>query len=614
MTTSLLKVADIYCGAGGLSAGFGKATVALPNGGAAGFKIVYGLDKDKHAIASFNSYHKKQDPETSEQIGQCLPVSRAQRESWLLEPNHPKIDVLIGGPNCQGVSAAGLRNPSDKRNEMFRHFRSLVATLRPDWFVMENVPGLAHANNRKLLRAMMEAFAEIPGYRVAADILLAAHFGVPQFRYRLFIIGTRTGKPIRFPNKRFSKTKDFNTVRNAIEDLKKVKIAKDCDVEQDGFYNHCVVAVGADNKKRIKSIRQGEDWREMPIHLLPARFFATRASDQKGTYGRLMWDWPAYTITSATSNVTAGPFTHPTKHRPLTVREAARLQSFDDDHVFYGPVATQYRQVGNAVPPLMAQAVAETILQIHFLDPIGSGGTRDGRITLEMLANKDKSKRSFPTLTPRFITPKSKWKHKSLLFPRRGGAEEEKQEIELPWDVKKRPPNPYPDDLDILRMRAEQSGNLREAVRAKAIYGYLQGKTREEILRETTKSSASVRKWVREFYEGGLDGWRAYHSPIVYQFQDQPEKQRLIETSIRLVRKPVIENSTANGQRERMHMNEYLKKIIERYKDCSTRDLILAIEKKEKRGVGTVYVQDLLAVAAVCLTNEFRDYLEKNLE
>lgn len=609
--TKKLKVADIYCGAGGLSAGFGKATVELPDGGSAGFDIVYGLDKDEHAIASFNAYHKLHDSEGREKIGQCISVSDAQQESWLLKPTHPKINVLIGGPNCQGVSAAGLRNPKDKRNEMFQYFRDLVADLKPDWFVMENVPGLVHANNRKLLLTIMEALAD-PGYEVAADVLLAAHYKVPQFRYRLFLIGTKTGKPIRFPDPYVTDIQQFRTVRNSIKDLNKIEPCEDCDELCNGFYNHCVVDVGDVNRKRIKAIKPGEDWREMPVHLLPARFFATRASDQKGTYGRLAWDWPAYTITSATSNITAGPFTHPKHNRPLTVREAARLQSFDDDHRFFGPVAAKYRQIGNAVPPLLAKAVAQTILHCNFLDPIGIGGTHEGAITLEGLRDAVKNKKSFHTLTPRFISPDTKWEHKRLRYPKK--REPKPKSIKVEWEPTKRQNTPFAKDVSVLRRRAGQSGNLREAVRAKAILAYLEKKPKKQILRETTKSAYSVKKWIKEFYAGGIDGWRAYHSPIADQFQDQPEKRRLIEKSIRLVRKPSPDSDNGEGKRERMHMNGYLKLLIQHFKPKSTRDLILVIEKKESRGIGTVYVQDLLAVAAVCLTDEFRDYLEQNIE
>lgn len=609
MTTEFLEVADIYCGAGGLSAGFAKASIELPSGGSARYKIVYGLDKDVNAIKAFNEYHKKDGSNSHSEIGQCISVTDAQEESWLLKPSFPKIAVLIGGPNCQGVSAAGLRNPNDERNEMFRYYRDLVADRRPEWFVMENVPGLAHANNRKLLRAIMAAFAEIPGYEVAADVLLAAHYGVPQFRYRLFVVGTRTGKLVRFPDPFLSKIKEFKTVRDAIKDLQKIKPSGDCDEEREGFYNHCVVTIGRENKERIRAIRQGEDWREMPVELLPARFFATRASDQKGSYGRLAWNWPAYTITSATANVTAGPFIHPTQDRPLTVREAARLQGFDDDHVFYGKIAAQYRQVGNAVPPPLAQAVAETILRSHFLDPMGMGQTHEGKITLDLLDKK--SKRSFPMLTPRFIPEARKWEHKPLKYPRKEQPKAKK--IDLPWKTEKRPQNPYPQDVPMLRQRAEQSGNLKEAVRSRAILGYLDGESRDWILRKTSKSAVSIKKAVREFYEGGLDGWRAYHSPIVDQFQDQPRKQQLIGASIRLVRAPAADNLNGDGKGERLHMNQYLKQLIEKFRALSTRELIMAVEEKESRGIGTVYVQDLLAVAAVCLTDEFVPLIERSI-
>src|SRR6185295_9291845 len=100
--------------------------------------------------------------------------------------------------------------------------------------------------------------------------------------------------------------------------------------------NHFCGDISRANKLRIKTIRPGEDWRYMPINLLPEGYFATRASDQKGAYGRLLWDWPAYTVTNSCRNITAGVFTHPDYDRVLSVREAARLQSFHDDHVFHG--------------------------------------------------------------------------------------------------------------------------------------------------------------------------------------------------------------------------------------------------------------------------------------
>jgi hypothetical protein len=292
------------------------------------------------------------------------------------------------------------------------------------------------------------------------------------------VIGNRIGAPIRFPNPQFKDTKDFKTVRSAIADLRNVEPIRDEEEEQEtGVDNHFVVDVGGTNVRRVESIEPGEDWRDMPVALLPERFFATRASDQKGTYGRLEWDWPAYTITASVSNVTAGPFTHPEHDRPLSVREAARLQSFDDTHVFQGPFDSQYRQVGNAVPPLLSQAVAEAILFCHYERDHANGWGHAGRITLEMLEAQSKGKANFPTLTPRFPGRTPRWKRKPVkgnpAATKKTRLHEAKEAFE--WDEKKRPRPKFPRQMAELKRLGEQPGNYRAAKRAEAILSYFNG-------------------------------------------------------------------------------------------------------------------------------------------
>src|SRR6185369_2899456 len=188
---------------------------------------------------------------------------------------------------------------------------------RPKWFLMENVPGLTHTNNRELLATIFQEFEAIEGYRVSSDVLLAADHGVPQIRYRFFIIGTDTEAPIRFPQET---TRPYTTVRQAIFDIANYppnengKNGKNYSTKGCPSNHHCSDITKA-NRLRIKAIRPGEDWRHMPIQLLPEGYFATRASDQKGAYGRLLWDWPAYTITNSCRNITAGVFTHPDQDR-----------------------------------------------------------------------------------------------------------------------------------------------------------------------------------------------------------------------------------------------------------------------------------------------------------
>jgi DNA (cytosine-5)-methyltransferase 1 len=593
MKAPQLTVADLYCGPGGLSAGFVNARASWLHNHNEQFQIAYGLDKDPDAVATFNRYHARTNGAQTK-VAECRPVSEVSGKSILAYAEVDAIDVLIGGPNCQGVSAAGLRNPKDRRNEMFRRFVELVQELRPQWFVMENVPGLTHANNRGLLRTIFEELSAIPGYRVEADVLLAAHFEVPQFRHRIFFVGTRTNAPIRFPTAQITDPAQFRTVRQAIGTL------RDTLRDEDGkSSNHWWVDLGDENLRRIKSIRPGEDWRDMPIRLLPERFFATRASDQKGTYGRLEWEWPAYTITSSVSNVTAGPFTHPEHHRPLSVREAARLQSFDDEHILVGPIDSQYRQVGNAVPPRLARAVAEAILFCHFCPQEAEHQGQSGRITPQLLADEAKGKAVFPTLTPR--SPRRFPKRTRKQVNVREKADEGFMPLPVAWRKEKRPSIPHKEDVETLRRLAAQPGNYRAAKRARVILGYFEGKSQQSILKRAKVSKSSIEKWIAGFVSSGLEGWRAYHTPLNRVLKDDPTLIYKIKAATSQVRTAGSEIRLAQNGNKRLHMNDFLLRLKERFGKHSTRELIRKVERELGSGIGTVYVGDLLAMAAVVL-------------
>src|SRR5947208_3040661 len=148
-----LSVAEIYCGAGGLSAGFKAATAWWSGDPNQRFRIMYGVDRDKDAISTFRTFHfHDRKKESVEIVAPCKDVTKVSGAEILaaIKPRR-RLDVLIGGPSCQGVSPAGLRNPDDNRNAMLLAFIRLVKELQPRWFLMENVPGLTHANNRELL-------------------------------------------------------------------------------------------------------------------------------------------------------------------------------------------------------------------------------------------------------------------------------------------------------------------------------------------------------------------------------------------------------------------------------------------------------------------------------
>lgn len=626
----MLTVVDLFCGAGGLSSGFTSAKAQWRDNRGEHFQIVYGVDRDADAMTTFRAAHFPHlDLAQQKIVAPCEDITRISREDILkvIRP-HNQVDVLIGGPNCQGVSAAGLRNPDDHRNDMLRAFIRLVDELRPSWFVMENVPGLTHVNNRELLGAIFQEFEKIDGYQVSGDVLLAADYGVPQLRYRLFVVGTNTGAPIRFPPASHVPAlrdgrqqlpivgNEYQTVRQAIFDL-----AADMPqvYDEEGMTerlaqasvtlpNHVYVALRELNVSRIQAVPPGYDWRSMPIRLLPERYFATRASDQKGAYGRLSWDWPAYTITNGVRNVTAGPFTHPVHDRPLTVREAARLQSFSDDYVFFGSIDAQYRQIGNAVPPQLAQAVAESILYCHYHGDAASNWGRQGRINYQLICDALAGKAQFPTLTKRNVEPlvdrRPDRKPNNRLVVKKKAVER----VSV-WDTNLRPDDPFPEETVLLRKLAEQPRNYRAAKRAKAIVGFLDGKLRDEIVREANASEDSVRKWVDGYFADGLDGWRAYHTSVMHITQNRPELQEKIQNALTLVRRTLLVPAGSKGaltQHKRLYMNRYLLNLIDRFGNRSVAQLIMEAEAVLGCSLGTVYVGDLLAICDVVL-DEFND-------
>lgn len=376
---------DLFCGAGGLSSGFEQA----------GFSSVFANDIDKDACNTYSKNH----PNCKVH---CGDVETLTGSSILNLCGLDHIPLVIGGPNCQGVSLRGLRDPNDPKNKAFYNFVRLVDELKPEWFVMENVPGLMHKHNRELANSIFKEFSDI-GYECGGEVLLAADYGVPQLRYRLIIIGNRNGQKIVFPdqthfspflNREQSPVDLINknlwrTVLDAISDLEQLenggsltKNAYRLSVDDaakngaDSSYleyvraglsdtsNHICHRTSDNNIELIKHIPQGGNWKNIPEKLRPERFKKVALKDHTTTYGRLRWQMPARTITTYFNNISSGAFTHPENHRGISVREGARIQSFRDDFEFTGSLARQYRQVGNAVPPLLAYNVAKPIYNL----------------------------------------------------------------------------------------------------------------------------------------------------------------------------------------------------------------------------------------------------------
>lgn len=291
----------------------------------------------------------------------------------------PDADIVIGGPPCQGFSLLNRNRDGDPRKEMWRPFMEVVERSGADIFLIENVPQLLGTPEHS---AINERAAEL-GFKVAAEKLCAADYGVPQTRHRAFILGCRFADPHkvfppcpthRKPNEEPKSKKLFSgpllpswrTVRDAIEDLEPPQGTEIRDI-QEPYNLHFGRNPTAKSLARYKAIpKEGMnrfDLQRRALHLTPDCWIRKK-SGGTDLFGRLWWDRPAFTIRTEFFKPEKGRYLHPEQHRPITHREAARLQSFPDDFIFCGSKIEIAKQIGNAVPPLLAAAVASSILEL----------------------------------------------------------------------------------------------------------------------------------------------------------------------------------------------------------------------------------------------------------
>lgn len=308
-----------------------------------------------------------------------------------------ELDLLFAGPPCQGFSMIGARVVWDERNNLFREVLRLGAALRPRCIVIENVPGLVTLAGGAYLRAILRGL-EDAGYTAACAELLAAHYGAPQMRWRLIIIAWRRdlgieggyGFPVPaagrgsigdlLPNCTITdrETAGFVTTRDAIGDLPPVEAGEEVtryagpaasdyqremraglDGELSGFLaNHYAARLSPANLARIRLLKPGQDWRDLPHDMLPSGMQRALRKDHTRRYRRMTWEGIPRSVITRFRDPKSGEYTHPDQDRTITIREAARLQGFTDRFVFQGDRSSQYEQVGNAVPAHLALAIA----------------------------------------------------------------------------------------------------------------------------------------------------------------------------------------------------------------------------------------------------------------
>ena len=343
-----LRVADLFAGVGGLSQGFISK----------GFDIEFAIEHNKEIAYSYKLNHPKT-------VVYDEDISKIDLK--LLKEKHPQIDVIVGGPPCQGFSQKGKRlSIDDERNYLFKKFIDTVEIFKPKYFVLENVPNILTTANGFFKDEIIKGFEKL-GYKVNSSTLNASDFGVPQNRKRAFFIGSLNGNLLEFP-----KPYNFKTnIKEAIYDLPFLESGqgeeffeyekkplseyqKKLRSKSKGIYNHQSTKHSDLAIERLKLIPKG-----MGKEVLPQEH--RTKSIYSGTWSRLLEDGIAATITTRFDTPSSGLFTHPILNRCLTVREAARIQSFADDFIFYGTKTIQMKQVGNAVPPLLASQIAQII-------------------------------------------------------------------------------------------------------------------------------------------------------------------------------------------------------------------------------------------------------------
>ena len=342
----------------------------------AGINVIAAVEFNSQIAKTYEYNH----PATKMLVDDIKNIS-AETIKSIFDEQGVKCNIIFGGPPCQGFSMAGNRIRSkvsfleDSRNYLFKEYIRMVETLNPDAFVIENAPGVLNYNNGAVKEEIYTTFEKL-GYKIASKVLCVADFGVPQTRHRAVFIGNKLGiePSLLFPIASHTE-ETYVTIRDAISDLPPVEAGKGLEVtpySQDitlsdyqktmvsstgTVFNHESSNHKPETLKILSMIKQGQTMKDL------SEEYHTK-SVHSGAYGRMIYDKLAYTLTTRLNTPSVGRITHPTQDRTITPREAARIQSFPDDYRFIGDITSIGMQIGNAVPPLLAKAIASHILEI----------------------------------------------------------------------------------------------------------------------------------------------------------------------------------------------------------------------------------------------------------
>jgi DNA (cytosine-5)-methyltransferase 1 len=339
---------DLFSGAGGLSLGANMA----------GIDVVLAVEKDRHAATTYALNH----PNT-ELL--CIDIQKLVKLPDNIDITGCNV-ILFGGPPCQGFSTSNRRtwSKSNPQNHLYKEFVRIARLIHPEWIVFENVTGFASLASGEFLKTLVKDLTDI-GFKCSYTTLTASDYGIPQRRNRFFLIGSKSGGKVEFE---IPTGANVVTVEDAISDLPILDNGASVDIlpyknfatnsyaralrgELEKCGGHLVSRNSSVIIERYEHIEQGGNWKSIPPELM--RSYTDRTRCHTGIYHRLRADKPSVVIGNYRKNM----LIHPWSNRGLSIREAARLQSFPDSYTFSGSIGFQQQQVGNAVPPLLAKEI-----------------------------------------------------------------------------------------------------------------------------------------------------------------------------------------------------------------------------------------------------------------
>lgn len=364
IVAGLIRIIDLFAGCGGMTAGFAAAK---------GYKPIMAVEWDVNAASTYAANF-------GESHTFCVDIASIPDEEI------PAADVIIGGPPCQGFSNLGSKDVNDPRNKLWKEYIRFVRHARPNVFVIENVDRFRSSSEFELLLGEAQPGGLLEEYELTHDLLLSADYGVPQRRLRTIVIGSRIGK-IPMPQPKYAQAdtleslrlKPWRTVRDAIQGLPAIPPTTELPASETKFFDRPVpgvfkfldLHVGRNpterSVERYQHVPPGGGRFNLPDYLL-SDCWRNKKTGTTDVMGRMRWDAPSLTIRTEFYKPEKGQYLHPqwieryhpgNVNRPITHLEAARLQSFPDDFLWSGTKIEIAKQIGNAVPPMLAKAIAE---------------------------------------------------------------------------------------------------------------------------------------------------------------------------------------------------------------------------------------------------------------